>query len=272
MKHLKRFFCPNIPPTGKIVLDAEQSNHLKNTLRLEITSEVEIFSNNKSYLAKVASINNSGLVELTIISRQDKELPLILPEITLACAIAKGSRMDWLIEKTAELGLAKLIPLITERTIVRPEGLHKIDRWRKLAIAAAKQCGQDSILDITSPITFNNLKDTIITNSSTGTVSHSDPYSAKAERSTKNHAVSLIALPNAERYLPEVLKSQPKTGNQKILYLIGPEGDFTPAEADKAVEWGAQPVRLPLNAVLRVETAAIAMLAMIFYETGKMNR
>jgi 16S rRNA (uracil1498-N3)-methyltransferase len=165
MQHLKRFFCQNIPSSGKITLDAEQSNHLKNTLRLEIDSQVEIFSNNKAYITKVASINNSGLVELTIISRQNKKSLLILPEITLACAIAKGSRMDWLIEKTAEMGLTRLIPLITERTIVRPEGLHKIERWRKLAITAAKQCGQNSILDIAPPISFNNLKDTIMTNS-----------------------------------------------------------------------------------------------------------
>jgi RsmE family RNA methyltransferase len=76
-------------------------------------------------------------------------------------------------------------------------------------------------------------------------------------------------VPNADKYLPEVLEQDNLSEKAKILYLIGPEGDFTKAEIATAIKWGIQPVRLPVNSILRVETAAITMLAMMFYHFGK---
>jgi len=323
MSHLKRFYCESIPvPRDKLTLDSTQSHHLKNTLRLRLHSVIEIFNNhNESYLAEVSLIPSKGGVELKILSKTAPVTSFPVPNITLACAIAKGNRMDWLIEKTAEIGLTKLIPIITDRTVVKPYGhaplertiirdkdkytgphpvqelvpleakpredknlseshtshsknasnglrsisvlqplsnglrspenllLHtkKMERWHKLAISAAKQTGQNSILDIAQPILFNSLGNLI-----------------------KDFSLSLIAVPNADKYLPEILESSDvyrETG--KILYLIGPEGDFTPAETEQAINWGVKPVRLPVNSILRVETAAVTMLAMLLYQYYK---
>ncbi|MBI5780023.1 MAG: 16S rRNA (uracil(1498)-N(3))-methyltransferase [Planctomycetes bacterium] len=251
MAHLKRFYSDSAAPGGIIILDQAQSNHLKNVLRLKLGSTVEVFNNrNESYIAEIASISPKSPVKLKILSlvvanHSVSRIPHpVSPNITLACAIAKGSRMDWLVEKSAEIGMARLIPIITERTVVKPDAAskNKIARWHKLAVVAAKQTGQNAVLAIDNPIPFNQLTN-IIT----------------------NFSLSLIAVPNADKYLPEVLKKANLTGGNKILYLVGPEGDFTREEVAAAIKWGVQPVRLPVNSILRVETAAITMLGMLLY-------
>ncbi len=251
MPHLKRFYCDSAAPGGIIILDPAQSNHLKNALRLKTGATVEIFnSRNESYIAEIASISPKGPVELKILSlatanHSESRIPNPeSPSITLACAIAKGSRMDWLVEKAAEIGLTRLIPIITERTVVKPDvySRNKIARWHKLAISAAKQTGQNAMLAIDNPIPFRQLENII-----------------------QDFSLSLIAVPNTDKYLPEVLEQDNLSEKTKILYLIGPEGDFTKAEITTAIKWGVQPVRLPVNSILRVETAAITMLVILLY-------
>ena len=293
MPHLKRFYCYSAAIGEMIVLDQAQSNHLKNVLRLKVHSLVEVFnSRNESFIAEISSISPKCPVELKILSlatanHSESRIPHPeSPSITLACAIAKGSRMDWLIEKSAEIGLTRLIPIITERTVVHPvrdrsrlwrdrskETQHtnyighqnenilsdaksnisngvkpdafssnKIARWHKLAVAAAKQTGQNAVLAIDNPIPFRQLENII-----------------------QDFSLSLIAVPNADKYLPEVLEQDNLSEKTKILYLIGPEGDFTKAEITTAIKWGVQPVRLPVNSILRVETAAITMLVILLY-------
>ena len=223
------------------------------------SSTVEVFNNrNESFLAEVLSISpkggvdpalaRKGWVELKILSEITPSSNLPPINITLACAIAKGSRMDWLVEKAAEIGLTRLIPIITERTVVKPDACskNKITRWHKLAVAAAKQTGQNDVLAIDNPIPFSQLEDII-----------------------RNFSLSLIAVPNADKYLPEILEKGNLPEKTNILYLIGPEGDFTKEEVATAIKWGAQPVRLPVNSILRVETAAITMLAMMLYKLSK---
>src|SRR3989339_2264920 len=255
MPHLKRFYCANAVMGGKIILDQPQSNHLKNVLRLKVHSMVEVFnSRNESFVAEVSAIPPKGGVELQISSPENTGYSALrtphskLTDISLACAIAKGSRMDWLGEKAAEIGLTRLIPIITSRTVVKPDALskNKIARWHKLAVAAAKQTRQNSVMAIDNPIHFRQL-----------------------ETMVSNFSTSLIAVPNADKYLPEVLEKDNLTKNSNILYLIGPEGDFTKEEVATAIKWDIQPVRLPVNSILRVETAAITMLAMILYHFTK---
>jgi 16S rRNA (uracil1498-N3)-methyltransferase len=255
MSHLKRFYCDSAALGGIIILDQAQSNHLKNVLRLKAGSTIEVFNNrSESFIAEISSISPKGPVELRILSLITSQHATLstprsqLPNITLACAIAKSSRMDWLVEKAAEIGLTRLIPIITERTVVKPDAAskNKISRWHKLAISAAKQTGQNSVLVIDNPIPFCQLENII-----------------------RDFSLSLIAVPNADKYLPEVLEKCNLPEKTKILYLIGPEGDFTKEEINLTIKWGVQSVQLPVNSILRVETAAITMLAMMLYHFGK---
>lgn len=289
MAHLKRFYSDFDPADSKITLDAAQSNHLKNVLRLKPGALIEVFNGqSKAFRAEIlpSPTKDQCLVRLKLLSEITAPAGPNRINITLACAIAKGNRMDWLVEKAAEIGLTRLIPLITERSVVHPvrdrfriwrnrskETQHtnyighqnenilpntksnisngvqpdafsknKTARWHKLAVAAAKQTGQNSILAIDDPLNFNSLSGLI-----------------------GDFTLALIGVPNADKYLPETLEKANLTSKSRILCLIGPEGDFTGKEITDAVKCGAQPVRLPVNSILRVETAAITMLAMLLY-------
>jgi 16S rRNA (uracil1498-N3)-methyltransferase len=256
MSHPRRFYVPDMgtsPIRKRITLDSHQTHHLKNILRLKQESLVEVFdASNQCYLAKVLFSGKKKMTELVIISRKEASCFQQRADITLACAIPKGNRMDYLIEKVAELGLSKVIPLITDRTVVKinkdsKNERHKIDRWHRLAISAARQTGQSSILQIAPAIPFASL-----------------------EKVIKDFSLCLIAIPEANKYLPEVLEKSNISG--KILYLIGPEGDWTSDEVATALKWNFQPVRLPVNSILRVETAAVAMLAMLIYYYGSVKK
>ncbi|MFA5793914.1 MAG: RsmE family RNA methyltransferase [Candidatus Brocadiia bacterium] len=242
MNHLKRFYFYGQPQADKIILDQVQSHHLKDVLRLKQGSDVEVFnSRGDSYLARVAVLEKDRVVLDIMETRHVQAAQL---HITVASAMPKGSRMDWLVEKTAELGASELIPVITRRSIVR-DADRKLRRWQNLAVAAAKQTGQNTLLHIHPPMDFTDVVGQIA-----------------------NYDLALIAVPSApDGSLEEMMQ---KSGNtRRILYLIGPEGDFTPEEIEQAVKAGFKEARLPVTSILRVETAAIALLAMIFYAVKK---
>ncbi|MBI4713470.1 MAG: 16S rRNA (uracil(1498)-N(3))-methyltransferase [Planctomycetes bacterium] len=242
MSGLRRFFCSQQPLDNRLTLGKPESHHLINVLRLKPGSQIEVFNGS----------GNSFLSEVITLDKDRAELMIVRPnmpdksqlEITLATAIPKGSRMDWLVEKAAELGLKRLIPLITKRSVVVIDNSSpKLSRWSKLAVAAAKQTGQSEVLRIMPPQTLDQLARTI-----------------------KDYDLSLIAVPTAKQELNDAIEKA-KTAN-RILYLIGPEGDFTADEIKQAAQAGLKPVRLPVKAILRVETAALAMLAMLWYHYG----
>lgn len=243
MSGIKRFYYEGRPQDGRIILDAKQSHHLKNVLRLRKNSQVEIFNNKgEGFTSRVAAIKD-GVVELKVSGSSIKSASSL--EITIATAIPKGGRMDWLVEKAAELGAKELIPLVTQRSIIKDVS-GKLRRWQNLAVAAAKQTGQNNVLQVQPAVLFKNIL----------------PCAS-------GYDLALIAVPSAaEGSLQESIGGSlsGKAGNiKRILYLIGPEGDFTGEEVKQAVDAGFKPVRLPVASVLRVETAAIALLAMLVY-------
>jgi 16S rRNA (uracil1498-N3)-methyltransferase len=150
-------------------------------------------------------------------------------QLTLAVALPKATRQDVMFEKCTELGVAAILPLVTERSISGASE-HRLDKWRRTAIEAAKQSGQAWIPELTGP---TPLAQVIATFGSYETV-----CVATAEAS--------------QAFQP------PATG--RVLVLIGPEGDWTPRELEQMQAAGAAAVSLGPN-VLRVETAAIAVAA-----------
>lgn len=247
MPGIKRFYYEGQPQDGKIILDVDQSHHLKNVLRLKKNSQVEVFNNKgEGFTSKVATIND-GIVELKVISSNIKAASYL--EITIATAVPKGGRMDWLVEKSAELGAKELIPLITHRSIIK-ETSAKLRRWQSLAVAAAKQTRQNNMLHVKQSVLFKDML-----------------------QCAGNYDLALIAVPTApEGSLREIIGGSlsGKAGNiKRILYLIGPEGDFTGEEVKQAVDSGFKPVCLSVTSILRVETAAIALLAMLMYAVKK---
>ncbi|MBI4834953.1 MAG: 16S rRNA (uracil(1498)-N(3))-methyltransferase [Planctomycetes bacterium] len=261
MKRLHRFYI-DTPVTGaeaEVSLDEEQSLHLSRVLRLKIGDKVELFDKSGNiHHAQISVLGKN--TQLKIIPQEpttNNQQPTT--NISLAVAIPKGNRMDWLVEKCAELGLNKLIPMETRRSVVRDVGENKVKRWKKIAVEAARQSSQSTVMEIAEILPFAKLLGTI-----------------------NDYNIKLLAYPEGDdliTYSPLIsvaaAESRPNRGGGrgcvKILYLIGPEGDFSPDEVEKAKAAGFKAVQMPVGGILRVETAAVAMLAMLKYQLAISN-
>lgn len=167
--------------------------------------------------------------------------------LTLAQAVPKGQKLDFVVEKATELGLARLVPLHTSRSIgqVSPG---KLDRWRKLARSAAQQSGRDSIPEIDAPVTFDAF---------VGRISGFD--------------AALFAWELATQPLREALREtiSPLGPSSNVVAIVGPEGGFSHAEAEAAIRAGARAVSLGPR-ILRTETAPLVILTALLYESGEL--
>ena len=164
-------------------------------------------------------------------------------QITLAQAMPKGQKLDFVVEKATELGVARIVPLRTSRTIGSASE-HKLERWRKLARSAAQQSGRSSVPAIEPP----------------------QDYAAFLARIQEFDA-AIFAWELAERPLREVLRD--RSGAENVAAIVGPEGGFSHAEAEAAVEAGAQAVSLG-SRILRTETAPLVLLTALLYESGEL--
>ncbi len=151
--------------------------------------------------------------------------------------------MDLIVQKSVELGIAAIQPLVTRYTVVQP-GDGKSEKWRRNALEACKQCGQDTLPDIAEPLTFEKWL-----------VSHAEIPGLKL----------IASLAPGAKPFREVLKNHPTTTQATL--LVGPEGDFSAEETAAAIAAGFLPISLG-SIVLRVETATIFCLSALRYEFG----
>jgi 16S rRNA (uracil1498-N3)-methyltransferase len=244
----RRFFIsPERWSLKPLVLDDSEGHHCIDVLRLGVGSRVVVFNGRGSQITSEITAIEKGKVYLKALI--DARTEPLRCAITLAQAIPKGKNMDLILQKATELGVAKIVPLISDRTVVQleeDESSKKREKWKQVTIEAAKQSGQDWLPEIASPITPKQ-------------------FFAELDRSE----LSLIAsLQNDARSFKRVLANfQEQHGRRpnSALILIGPEGDFTPAETSWAKSAGCVPVSLgPI--VLRTETAAIYSLSVLAYE------
>jgi len=239
---VNRFFIEKINPADKFILlnDPAQLHHLRDVLRARPGQRIAVFDGSgNEYMAQVLEFGTSG-ASLEI---KEKRPPNALDiEITVACAIPKKVKMDDIIDKLTQLGVACIIPLQTERVIVKldkQKKLQRFQRWEKIALSAVKQ-SQRSKFVLIKPV--SEFKDVIL--------------------NTDDFDLKLIPTLGAERSaLKEVFNHSAKPV-KKVMLLIGPEGDFTPQEIALAKEAGFLPVSLGKQ-VLRVDTAAIAAVSFI---------
>lgn len=243
-----RAFCT--PPTAEpveIVLSADESHHLIVVNRAHTGDTVVAFDGRGTeWICELAN-DRKQAAQLKVRFRQ-KAKPLLY-EITLGQALPKGASMDSIVRKATEIGAVRIVPLESERTQVHLDGDRsdkKIDKWQTAALEAAKQCGNPFLPEVT-PV----------------------QRAAAFIESARGYDLKLIAsLHSGAKSLKHVLSAF-QTANQrtpkKVLWLVGPEGDFTPAEMSLAQTSGFEPITLgPL--VLRCETAAVYALSVLSYE------
>ena len=150
-----RFYSPDPAQNGKLWLAAEEARHLSRVCRLGVGDVVEVFDG-KGHATKAEIIKvEHGRVELIAIGPPfaGRFAPFSL---TLASAVPKGDRFDWLVEKATELGVERLIPLVTERSVVEPGG-PKLERLRRAIIEASKQCGRNQLMILDTPMRWDQL-------------------------------------------------------------------------------------------------------------------
>lgn len=238
---MHRFYYPaeNITAQILILTDPGQTHHIKNVLRLKAESELIIFDQqNNEYLCGIEKIQPQKItlkIKQKIIS---SSLPRL--KITVACAIPKKSKMDDIVDKLTQLGVVRIIPLETERGIVKIERQKKdtrLERWRRIALNACQQ-SQRSEVPVIEPI--KTIEKVLM---------DSGPYDLKL----------LPTLEGKRKLLREVM-SQAKPRN--IVIFIGPEGDFSQREVELAKNSGCIPLTLGAT-VLRVETACVAVVSFI---------
>lgn len=237
---MPRFFLPPDSWADEAWLIGDEAKHLSQVLRIRAGETVTVFDGNgRCAEATVREVTRDRTrLELGSVH----EAPALTPAITLAFAIPKGKNMDLVVQKAVELGVSKIQPLVTRRTIVQP-GEGKAEKWRRVALEACKQCGLDHLPEVAEPLAF-------------------DEWLAK--RSTTDLALIASLAPGA-RPMKEVVRTGESTSG--VTVLIGPEGDFTPEETTAALAAGFHPVTLGAN-VLRAETAALFCLSALRYELG----
>lgn len=212
-------------------------------MRLRVGDECEVFDG-AGQAARVQVLSGHGS-SMTV---QVQELLPAMPsvaDITLALAVPKGNNMDLIVQKAVELGVSRIVPLITERTIVRLSGKDaaaKADKWRRTVLEACKQCGVNTLPVVEEPQSYKLF------------LQRADLPALKVQCAIVPHA----------RPLREVLEEGRAAAQRDCVLLIGPEGDFSPAEYAAAEQVGYIPTGLgPI--ILRVETAVFMAVAAARY-------
>ena len=242
---MSKFFIPreNIS-SGKLIIDGEDVKHITKVLRMG-TGDMIICCDGmgNDYTAKISAV--SSQIECEIISTKKAETEANI-RVILIQGIPKSAKMDYIIQKTTELGICEIYPCDMNRCVSKPEGGKKTERWQKIAREAAKQSGRGVVPKVHNTINLDGAMEIL-----------------------KSADLSFIPYECAENnYLRPLLQSakSPET----IAFMIGPEGGFDKDEIDKLTTEGIPAVSLGKR-ILRTETAGEAVLAMVMYELGDIN-
>lgn len=254
---MKRFFIERLDEKERTVfITGKEFHHLKHVLRLQKGDDVILFDGKgNEALGKIESI---GKNEARIIAGDIYEPPgENIFDIILAQGLAKGEKMDIIVQKATELGVSRIIPFATLRTIPKLTIDHiakKTQRWQRIALEAAKQCRRGIVPKVERLRTF-----------------------AEILSGHENHLKIIPWEKEKKNTLKDILSPFRDITGKALnrfagsIVLIGPEGGFTDAEIAEAKGKGFIPITLGPR-ILRTETAAISILTIIQYELGDMGK
>ncbi len=226
-----------------VLLQGDEARHCLRVMRTGAGESVEVFDGNGRWARGVVEPRNDRAV--LIRTGESGETLSGAPRVRLCLAIPKGKTMDLVVQKAVELGVAAIQPLLTERTVVRLKAHHagkKQERWQRVALEACKQCGQNALPEIHAPRTF-------------------DDWVAGRDSVVPGLVASLAE--GAKPFRSVLAPLQPPPAELEM--LVGPEGDFSGREMERALDGGFQPVTLG-EITLRVETAVLFCLSVLNYE------
>jgi 16S rRNA (uracil1498-N3)-methyltransferase len=230
--------------SSAVTLDADEAHHLTRVLRLGEGARVFVFDGAGNEWACEVTRAAKREVELTLLHQLDDpvESPLAL---TLAQSLVKGDKFDWIVQKTAELGVARIVPLVTEHSELHKADAradNKLQRWRRIAMEAVKQCGRRRLVEIAEPVPFNSFCET----ETAGLF-----FSEQGGRGWADVAATAGAA-------------------DRLTCCVGPEGGWSEAERKKAEGHGWNSVTLG-SRILRAETAAVAAVTLAQHQFGDLR-
>lgn len=223
-----------------VTLEGDSARRVARVLRLRPGERLALFDG--SGVEAVAELTRVGAsrVEATVLS-VEPGLPEPPVRITLCQSVVKGERFEWALEKGTEIGVARFVPLVTRRNVVRPGSGTKLERWRRIVIEAVEQCGRSVLPDVAPSAA---LDDVLASLDGPAIV----PYE-RERQTTIAAALQAMGRPPA------------------LSILVGPEGGFTPEEMERAMSRGARPVSLGPR-ILRSETAGIVAATLALAALG----
>jgi len=226
----------------RVRLQGSAASHITRVLRLRVGAALIVFDGNGGEYEGSIDKAHGGEVLVAVGARAEteRESPLAL---TLAQGISRGERMDLVVQKATELGVSHLVPLLTERSVVRltaQQSDRKVNHWRAIVVAACEQCGRNRLPSVAAPM----------------------PLGEFLKASAAAAGTRLLLSPSGTATLKDV----PQAG-AGITVLVGPEGGLTDEEEKSAGAAGFATLRLGPR-VLRTETAAIAALALLQRQFG----
>jgi 16S rRNA (uracil1498-N3)-methyltransferase len=242
---MARFYVPQPQiAKGMLTIEGGEARHIRRVLRLKVGEEIVVFDGSgKEYEGTIVEEKAfSVVVMIQNIRSSERESPL---EITLAQSLLKGEKMDYLIQKATELGVAGVVPFFSTRSVPlldKSNGLKRHHRWERIAVEASKQCGR-SIVPKIKPL-------------------QKYPEVLKA---ASPDSLRLLLWEKGETRLKEVLAESKE--NMRAFFIVGPEGGFSRKEVEDARKAGFIPVILG-ERVLRSETASLCLLSILQYDKG----
>ncbi|OPJ63845.1 16S rRNA (uracil(1498)-N(3))-methyltransferase [Clostridium oryzae] len=245
----KFFVKPENISGNTAVIDGDDVKHIYKVLRLE--KDDEIIINNladEEFLGAIEEVNKMQ-VTVKIIKKLDISNESNI-NITLFQGLPKSTKMDFIVQKSTEIGVKKITPILTERVVNKVEikEFKKVDRWRRIALEACKQSKRTTIPEIDEPMEFETLLNVL-----------------------KGFDLIVVPYENAEGFgIKKMCSAAERDNILNVAVIIGPEGGFEQSEIDKLTQLGAYIVTLGPR-ILRTETAGIITSAILQYELGDMG-
>ena len=246
---MHRFFVPQLY-NEEMYIEGVDARHISKVLRMQPGDKLQIVSDDGvSAMAEITAIASERVSVRCLEKLAESHEPRV--RLVLAQGLAKGEKMDFIIQKAVEMGAYSVIPVAMEHSVVRLDGAKaakKVERWQKIAESAAKQSKRDIIPQV-------------------------QPVQSMAEMlASGDYETKIIAYECEDRLsLKAALKAAEAAGGIKeLLLVIGPEGGISEGELELARQAGAVPVSLGRR-ILRAETAGLVAISAIFYETGDLG-